>query len=166
VTVPRSNQRISHAHQHPPARIKAPPLSFAGRVGDMLFISGIPGFDENRALPDSRESDNGESRYAPALLPEHRLEQFLRAFETLWREDHRSHFADGIVDHVLVVQAAEHAPVEAFPGPVAVMQRQIEQCQRCVIDLVRIEGIGNLLPPACPRYPIQNRARRNRFERG
>ena len=40
-------------HHFPaPPHIKAPPLSFATRVGDLLFISGIPGFDANGALPD------------------------------------------------------------------------------------------------------------------
>jgi enamine deaminase RidA (YjgF/YER057c/UK114 family) len=43
-------------HFPPPAGVKAPPLSFAARVGDLLFISGIPGFDGNRALPDSFEA--------------------------------------------------------------------------------------------------------------
>ena len=43
-------------HFPPPPGIKAPPLSFAARVGDLLFISGIPGFDGNRALPDSFEA--------------------------------------------------------------------------------------------------------------
>jgi len=43
-------------HFPPPAGVKAPPLSFATRVGDLLFISGIPGFDENRALPDGFEA--------------------------------------------------------------------------------------------------------------
>src|SRR3954465_11767959 len=43
----------------PPAGIKAPPLSFATRVGDLLFISGIPGFDENGKLPDSFEAQFG-----------------------------------------------------------------------------------------------------------
>src|SRR5258708_15938836 len=46
-------------HFPPPAGVKAPPLSFAARVGDLLFISGIPGFDENRALPDSFEAQFG-----------------------------------------------------------------------------------------------------------
>ena len=46
-------------HFPPPAGIKAPPLSFATRVGDLLFISGIPGFDDNRALPDSFEAQFG-----------------------------------------------------------------------------------------------------------
>ena len=35
----------------PPA-LKAPPLSFAARTGDLLFISGIPGFDAQGNLPD------------------------------------------------------------------------------------------------------------------
>lgn len=43
-------------HFPPPPGIKAPPLSFATRVGDLLFISGIPGFDANGALPDSFEA--------------------------------------------------------------------------------------------------------------
>jgi 2-iminobutanoate/2-iminopropanoate deaminase len=43
-------------HFPPPPGVKAPPLSFATRTGDLLFISGIPGFDENRGLPDSFEA--------------------------------------------------------------------------------------------------------------
>ena len=46
-------------HFPPPAGIKSPPLSFATRVGDLLFISGIPGFDANGALPDSFEAQFG-----------------------------------------------------------------------------------------------------------
>ena len=46
-------------HFPPPAGVKAPPLSFATRVGDLLFISGIPGFDENRALPEAFEAQFG-----------------------------------------------------------------------------------------------------------
>src|SRR5207237_5494927 len=44
-------------HHFPlPPRIKAPPLSFATRVGDLLFISGIPGFDDKGGLPDTFEA--------------------------------------------------------------------------------------------------------------
>jgi enamine deaminase RidA (YjgF/YER057c/UK114 family) len=43
-------------HFPPPPGIKAPPLSFAARVGDLLYISGIPGFDETRELPDGFEA--------------------------------------------------------------------------------------------------------------
>ena len=46
-------------HFLPPAGIKAPPLSFATRAGDLLFISGIPGFDENGKLPDGFEAQFG-----------------------------------------------------------------------------------------------------------
>jgi 2-iminobutanoate/2-iminopropanoate deaminase len=46
-------------HFAPPAGIKAPPLSFATRTGDLLFVSGIPGFDDNGALPDSFEAQFG-----------------------------------------------------------------------------------------------------------
>jgi 2-iminobutanoate/2-iminopropanoate deaminase len=46
-------------HFAPPAGIKAPPLSFATRVGDLLFVSGIPGFDDKGTLPDSFEAQFG-----------------------------------------------------------------------------------------------------------
>jgi 2-iminobutanoate/2-iminopropanoate deaminase len=46
-------------HFPPPAGIKAPPLSFATRTGDLLFVSGIPGFDDKGALPDSFEAQFG-----------------------------------------------------------------------------------------------------------
>src|SRR5436189_1150736 len=43
-------------HFAAPPGIKAPPLSFAARTGDLLFVSGIPGFDAQGALPDSFEA--------------------------------------------------------------------------------------------------------------
>jgi enamine deaminase RidA (YjgF/YER057c/UK114 family) len=43
-------------HFAPPSHIKAPPLSFATRVGDLLFVSGIPGFDDHGGLPDGFEA--------------------------------------------------------------------------------------------------------------
>ena len=46
-------------HFAPPAGIKAPPLSFAARTGDLLFVSGIPGFDDNGALPLAFEAQFG-----------------------------------------------------------------------------------------------------------
>src|SRR3954447_2446044 len=46
-------------HFAPPAGIKSPPLSFAARTGDLLFISGIPGFDDNGALADGFEAQFG-----------------------------------------------------------------------------------------------------------
>ncbi|HMM90925.1 RidA family protein [Bradyrhizobium sp.] len=46
-------------HFAPPAGIKAPPLSFATRVGDLIFVSGIPGFDDKGALADGFEAQFG-----------------------------------------------------------------------------------------------------------
>jgi len=43
-------------HFAPPPHVKAPPLSFATRAGDLLFVSGIPGFDASGALPDGFEA--------------------------------------------------------------------------------------------------------------
>ncbi|MBI5265479.1 MAG: RidA family protein [Bradyrhizobium sp.] len=50
---------MSIQHFAPPPNIKAPPLSFATRVGDLLFVSGIPGFDDRGALPDGFEAQFG-----------------------------------------------------------------------------------------------------------
>src|SRR4029077_6517254 len=46
-------------HLPPPPGIKAPPLSFAARTGDLLFISGILGFDGSGALPEGFEAQFG-----------------------------------------------------------------------------------------------------------
>jgi 2-iminobutanoate/2-iminopropanoate deaminase len=43
----------------PPPGVKAPPLSYAARVGDLLFVSGIPGFDAQGQLPDTFEEQFG-----------------------------------------------------------------------------------------------------------
>ncbi len=43
-------------HFPPPSGVKAPPLSYATRVGDLLFVSGIPGFDDNGRLADGFEA--------------------------------------------------------------------------------------------------------------
>src|SRR6201985_1811776 len=43
-------------HFPPPPGVKAPPLFFAARTGNLLYISGIPGFDENRGLPEDFEA--------------------------------------------------------------------------------------------------------------
>jgi 2-iminobutanoate/2-iminopropanoate deaminase len=43
-------------HFPPPAGIKSPPLSFATRTGELVFVSGIPGFDDKGALPPAFEA--------------------------------------------------------------------------------------------------------------
>jgi len=46
-------------HFAAPPGLTTPPLSFAARVGDLLFVSGIPGFDDKGALPDGFEAQFG-----------------------------------------------------------------------------------------------------------
>jgi 2-iminobutanoate/2-iminopropanoate deaminase len=46
-------------HFAAPAGLTTPPLSFATRTGDLLFISGIPGFDADGTIPDSFEAQFG-----------------------------------------------------------------------------------------------------------
>ena len=46
-------------HFAAPAGLTTPPLSFATRTGDLVFVSGIPGFDEHGVLPDSFEAQFG-----------------------------------------------------------------------------------------------------------
>src|SRR5450631_3397871 len=43
-------------HFPPPAGVKSPPLSFATRTGELVFVSGIPGFDDKGALPPAFET--------------------------------------------------------------------------------------------------------------
>jgi hypothetical protein len=58
-------------------------------------------------------------------------------------------FADGIEDHPFVVQATEHIPIEALPGTIIVVQRQIEQRQRGIVDLVLVDGHREPLVARC-----------------
>jgi len=46
-------------HFPAPPHVKSPPLSFATRVGDLVFVSGIPGFDDSGGLPDGFEAQFG-----------------------------------------------------------------------------------------------------------
>ena len=46
-------------HFAPPPNVRSPPLSFATRVGDLVFVSGIPGFDANGVLPDGFDAQFG-----------------------------------------------------------------------------------------------------------
>lgn len=61
-------------HFPPPPTIKAPPLSYATRVGDLLFVSGIPGFDDSGKLAEGFEAQFGfvaamNKLYATAFGP-------------------------------------------------------------------------------------------------
>lgn len=44
---------MSIKHVPPPLHIKAPPLSFATKAGELIFVSGIPGFDAEGKLPEN-----------------------------------------------------------------------------------------------------------------
>jgi 2-iminobutanoate/2-iminopropanoate deaminase len=46
-------------HFAAPAGLTTPPLSFATRVGELLFVSGMPGFDADGAIPDGFEAQFG-----------------------------------------------------------------------------------------------------------
>lgn len=81
-----------------PPGIKAPPLSFAARAGDLLFISGIPGFDAHGALPDSFEA------------------QFGNVVKNLHRvlEEAGGTFRDLVKVNVLLTRASDVAPMNAL----------------------------------------------------
>jgi enamine deaminase RidA (YjgF/YER057c/UK114 family) len=53
---PQKETAMPIRHIAAPPGIKAPPLSFGARTGDLLFVSGIPGFDAGGALPDGFEA--------------------------------------------------------------------------------------------------------------
>ena len=85
-------------HFAPPAGIKAPPLSFATRTGDLLFVSGIPGFDDKGALPDSFEA------------------QFGNVVTNIKRilDEAGATFRDLVKVNVLLTRAADVAPMNAL----------------------------------------------------
>ena len=85
-------------HFPPPAGIKAPPLSFATRVGDILFISGIPGFDANGDLPDGFEA-----QFANVVINIRRV-----------LDEAGATFRDLAKVNVLLTRAADVAPMNAL----------------------------------------------------
>src|SRR5450756_1815819 len=80
------------------------------------------------------------STHPTKLLFEHLLEQRLRPLQSLFGEGYRFPLARRVVDHALVMQTAERVPIQILPGKAAVVQGQIEQRQRRVVDLVGVEG--------------------------
>src|SRR6202171_5275947 len=85
-------------HFAPPAGLKAPPLSFATRICDLLFVSGIPGFDESAPLPDGFEA------------------QFCLVVRNIKRvlDDAGATFRDLVKVNVLLTRAADVAPMNAL----------------------------------------------------
>ena len=56
----------------------------------------------------------------------------------------RLRLAHGIMNHTLLVQAAEHTPIETFPCPIVIVQGQIEQRDAVSSILSLLSGIANL----------------------
>ena len=125
---------MSIKHFAPPPGIKAPPLSFAARTGDLLYISGIPGFDANGALPEGFEA------------------QFANVVTNIRRilDEAGASFRDVVKFNVLLTRAADVATMnrlyaEAF-GPAPYPARTT-----CVVValpdpkmLIEIEGVAQL----------------------
>jgi enamine deaminase RidA (YjgF/YER057c/UK114 family) len=121
-------------HFAPPAGIKAPPLSFAARTGDLLFISGIPGFDENRTLPDSFEA------------------QFANVVTNIKRvlDEAGATFRDLVKVNVLLTRSSDVAAMNALyagafgPAPYPARTTCVVQALPDPKMLIEIEGVAAL----------------------
>ena len=121
-------------HFPPPAGIKSPPLSFATRVGDLLFISGIPGFDANGALPDGFEA------------------QFANVVTNIRRvlDEAGATFRDLVKVNVLLTRASDVAAMNALyasafgPAPYPARTTCVVQALPDPNMLIEIEGVASL----------------------
>ena len=121
-------------HFPPPAGIKAPPLSFATRTGDLLFISGIPGFDEKRELPDNFEA------------------QFKNVVANIKRvlDEAGGSFRDLVKMNVLLTRAGDVATMNALyagafgPPPYPARTTCVVQALPDPKMLIEIEGVASL----------------------
>jgi 2-iminobutanoate/2-iminopropanoate deaminase len=121
-------------HLPPPAGIKSPPLSFATRTGDLLFVSGIPGFDEKGALPDSFEGQFG----------------FVVANITRVLDEAGATFRDLVKVNVLLTRASDVAPMNVLyasafgPAPYPARTTCVVQALPDPKMLIEIEGVASL----------------------
>ena len=121
-------------HFPPPPGIKAPPLSYAARVGDLLFVSGIPGFD------------------ADGQLPEHFEAQFGFVVRTIKRvlKDAGTDISHLVKVNVLLTRASDVAPMnalyaEAFgPPPYPARTTCVVQALPNPAMLIEIECVASL----------------------
>ena len=121
-------------HFPPPSGIKAPPLSFATRVGDLLFISGIPGFDDNGILPETFEA------------------QFANVVKNIKRvlEEASSSFRDLAKCNVLLTRASDVATMNALyagafgPAPYPARTTCVVQALPDPRMLIEIEAVASL----------------------
>ena len=121
-------------HFPPPSGIKAPPLSFAARTGDLLFVSGIPGFDDSGALPDGFEAQfNNVVTNIKRVLGE--------AGATL---------RDLVKVNVLLTRASDVAPMNVLytsafgPAPYPARTTCVVQALPDPKMLIEIEGVASL----------------------
>ncbi len=121
-------------HFLPPTGIKSPPLSFAARVGDLLFISGIPGFDANGALPEGFEA-----QFANVMINIKRV-----------LDEAGATFRDVVKFNVLLTRASDVATMnrlyaEAFgPAPYPARTTCVVQALPDPKMLIEIEGVASL----------------------
>jgi 2-iminobutanoate/2-iminopropanoate deaminase len=121
-------------HFAPPAGIKSPPLSFATRVGDLLFVSGIPGFDDKRVLPESFEA------------------QFANVVTNIKRvlDEAGAGFQDFVKVNVLLTRASDVATMNALyasafgPAPYPARTTCVVQALPDPKMLIEIEGVASL----------------------
>jgi enamine deaminase RidA (YjgF/YER057c/UK114 family) len=121
-------------HFAPPPGLRAPPLSFAARVGDLLFISGIPGFDDHGALPAGFEAQFG--------LVVRNIKRVL--------EEAGATFRDLVKVNVLLTRAADVAAMNALyaqafgPPPFPARTTCVVQALPDPAMLIEIEGVASL----------------------
>jgi 2-iminobutanoate/2-iminopropanoate deaminase len=121
-------------HFPPPPGVKSPPLSFAARVGDLLFISGIPGFDANGALPEGFEA-----QFANVVINIKRV-----------LDEAGATFRDVVKFNVLLTRASDVATMnrlyaeEFGPAPYPARTTCVVQALPDPKMLIEIEGVASL----------------------
>ena len=111
-----------------------PPLSIATRVGDLLFVSGTPGFDDKGALPDGFEA------------------QFGFVVKNIKRvlDEAGASFRDLVKVNVLLTRAADVAPMNALyagafgPAPYPARTTCVVQALPSPKMLIEIECVVSL----------------------
>lgn len=121
-------------HFAAPPNVKAPPLSFATRVGDLLFVSGIPGFDTGGTLPDAFEA-----QFANVVV---NIKRVLAEAGATTR--------DLVKVNVLLTRAADVAPMNALyagafgPPPYPARTTCVVQALPDPKMLIEIEAVASL----------------------
>src|SRR3981081_299989 len=121
-------------HFAPPPGIKSPPLSFATRVGALVFVSGIRGFDDKGALPDSFEAQFGN-----VVINIKRV-----------LDEAGATFRDLVKVNVLLTRASDVGPMNALyagafgPPPYPARPTRVGQALPDPKMLIEIEGVASL----------------------